>query len=457
MINKLPSRKKNLLCSTFLLLLLIINFSAAKAQWIDHDSTLTSSGSYPSLGWPAGVVITIPVGETVTVTASFGGGDLYVYGNLIVTGGLQINGNMEILPGASMTTGGDLTTMFVVVDGGAQLTVNGNYNTNNVSPFGLLSDYYNSGATVTINGTAHYNTGGLKLDTGSVLNTQELWFHNPNNYVYGTINNSGTLTIASGPETMDCPAQIITGSINNASSANAFHGKGYIKVSNSFIGANSFTADTTIVLDLSTATGDTSGNRGAASYGLTSPCFLGGTLPITLQSFTVEKYNQGTFALLQWQTVTEINNKGFYIERSSGSGTWQTLNFVHSQANQGNSTEIISYQYIDRYPNTGVNYYRLKQEDIDGHISYSLVRILAFRNSPELTLYPNPTSGRAVLKGLTSSSRIVVNNGLGKLVKSFKVNESEAMIDISAFADGIYFISVIDNAGNIAHFKLVKE
>jgi len=455
MVTNLLFLKKGILRGTFPLLLLTTSFSAAKAQWIDHDSTLVSGGSYPSLGWPAGVTITIPSGATVTVTGSFGGGDLVVYGNLIVTGGLQINGNMEILPGASMTTGGDFTTMFVVVDSGAHLTVNGNYNTNNVSPFGLLSDYYNSGATVTINGAAHYNTGGLKLDTGSVLNTQDLWFHNPNNYVYGTINNSNTLTIASGPETVDCPANIITGSINNASSANAFHGAGYIKVSNSFISANSFTSDPTIVLDLSTATGDTSGNRGAAAYGVTSPC-LGGTLPITLQSFTV--HNNGTFALLQWKTVTEINNKGFYVERSSDSRTWQTLNFVYSQANQGNSAQVLNYQYTDRYPNTGANYYRLRQEDIDGHISYSPVCILTFRNNPEmLTLYPNPTSGRAVLKGLTSSSRIVVNSGLGKFVQSFEVKESEATIDISAFTNGVYFVSVIDNAGNITHFKLVKE
>lgn len=74
-----------------------------------------------------------------------------------------------------------------------------------------------------------------------------------------------------------------------------------------------------------------------------------------------------------------------------------------------------------------------------------------------LTLYPNPTSGRAVLKGLTSSSRIVVNSGLGKFVQSFEVKESEATIDISAFTNGVYFVSVIDNAGNITHFKLVKE
>ncbi len=457
MINNLPFLKKDILCSIFLLFLLIINFSAAKAQWIDHDSTLVSGGSYPSLGWPVGVAITIPSGVTVTVTASYGGGDLFVYGNLIVTGGLQINGNMEILPGASMTTGGDLTTMFVVVDSGANLTVNGDYNTNNVSPFGLLSDYYNSGATVTINGAAHYNTGGLKLDSGSVLSTQDLWFHNPNNYIYGTINNSNTLTIASGPETIDCPGEIITGSINNASSANAFHGSGYIKVSNSFTGANSFTSDPTIVLDLSTATGDTSGNRGAATHGVTSPC-LEISLPVTLQSFTVEKHNQGTFALLQWQTVTEINNKGFYVERSPNSETWQTLNFVHSRANQGNSTQILNYQYSDKHPSTGINYYRLKQEDIDGRISYSPIRILAFGNSREmLTLYPNPTSGRAVLKGLTGSGRIMVNNGLGKLVQSFEVKESEAVIDISAFTDGIYFIRVIDNAGNITHFKLLKQ
>lgn len=447
--------KKHLLRGIFPLLLLIVNFSAARAQWIDHDSTLVSSGSYTTLGWPAGVVITIPPGETITVTGSYGGGDLIVHGDLIVTGGIQINGNIEILPGASMTTGGNLITMFVVVDNGASLTVNGDYSSNDGSVY-LLSDYYNSGATVTINGTAHYNTGGAKVDAGSVLNTQELWFHNPNNYIYGTINNAGTLTIVAGPETMECPAQIFTGSLHNASEAGAFHGSGYIKVSDSFTGANSFTPDEEIVLDLSTATGDISGNRGAASSGVVTSC---PTLPVTLSGFTVEKHDSGTLALLQWQTVTEINNKGFYVERSSDSKIWKTLHFVHSRTNQGDDTKTINYTYIDEYPGIGINYYRLRQEDFDGHGSYSPICSIDFgkNNTEGVIFYPNPASGKVVLKGLTSGGRVLVNNGLGKLVASFEVKEHEPLIDIAALPDGIYFLSVIDNDGNTTHFKLVKE
>ncbi len=110
-------------------------------------------------------------------------------------------------------------------------------------------------------------------------------------------------------------------------------------------------------------------------------------LPIELTSFegnTLDnKSNQ-----LTWQTTSETNNSGFEIQRSKYGEDWQTLAFVEGK---GTTNEKQSYEYIDRFPEKGVNYYRLKQLDHDGASSYSDVVAVALE-SAGLTqaFYPNP-------------------------------------------------------------------
>jgi autotransporter-associated beta strand protein len=93
-------------------------------------------------------------------------------------------------------------------------------------------------------------------------------------------------------------------------------------------------------------------------------------LPVELTSFTATTTDAGVE--LNWQTITEVNNYGFEVERASTSlGNqeleWETLGFVEGS---GNSNSPKSYSFVDANAPTGELSYRLKQIDTDGSYEY---------------------------------------------------------------------------------------
>lgn len=98
------------------------------------------------------------------------------------------------------------------------------------------------------------------------------------------------------------------------------------------------------------------------------PLIYESTIPVELVSFTAS-LNE-TSVSLNWSTATELNNRGFSVQRKVGT-QWQDLGFVEGK---GTTTEINSYSYIDNISSVESNgkiYYRLKQMDYDGSFSLS--------------------------------------------------------------------------------------
>ncbi len=117
-----------------------------------------------------------------------------------------------------------------------------------------------------------------------------------------------------------------------------------------------------------------------------------GPLPVTLKSF--EAAQKSGKVSLTWNTMLELNNDGFEIERKIGNGAYQKIAFVDSKAPGGNG-DAYSYSFDD---NTalpkGVTYYRLKQIDFDGRSTYSEIRAVRSANGTLLlSVYPNPSRG----------------------------------------------------------------
>lgn len=88
-------------------------------------------------------------------------------------------------------------------------------------------------------------------------------------------------------------------------------------------------------------------------------------LPVHLLYFNAKKEDQSI--LLSFATATEENNSHFEIEHSTNSRDFKLIGKVQGQ---GNSFEPLSYQFIDKRPSIGNNYYRLKQVDYDGAFEY---------------------------------------------------------------------------------------
>lgn len=112
-------------------------------------------------------------------------------------------------------------------------------------------------------------------------------------------------------------------------------------------------------------------------------------IPVELISVKGRKENDK--AVLYWITVSELNNQGFYIEKSYDKIYWETIGFINGK---GTTTETNYYNFKDRNICSGENNYRLKQIDFDGTFTYSDIVTVYFDDLPlafELFQnYPNP-------------------------------------------------------------------
>ena len=162
-------------------------------------------------------------------------------------------------------------------------------------------------------------------------------------------------------------------------------------------------------------------------------------LPVEMVSFSGYKFNNGV--KLIWTTLSEKNNAGFIIERSKDGVTWDRLGFVSGQID-ANSTS--NYSFVDTRPINGINYYRLKQRDLDGFSEYSKIVQVLFEGK-ELGFYPNPAN--QTIHFLThgkSLEKIQIFNNIGQLI--YDAIPDDNYLDISFLDKGSYL--VFGYAGN---------
>ena len=88
-------------------------------------------------------------------------------------------------------------------------------------------------------------------------------------------------------------------------------------------------------------------------------------VPVELISFNAVVKN--TLVELTWQTATEINNRGFEVQRKMEHGEFSIIGFVEGN---GTTTEIRNYTFTDENVAHGLYLYRLKQIDFDGNFTY---------------------------------------------------------------------------------------
>ncbi len=184
-------------------------------------------------------------------------------------------------------------------------------------------------------------------------------------------------------------------------------------------------------------------------------------LPVELTNFTAGL--NGNLVELNWETATEINNKGFEIEKSIGtSDDWMVIGFVEGQ---GNSTKPVQYSYKDQLDNSGDYSYRLKQIEFDGSSKVSKTLSVSYNTILTFNLeqnYPNPFNPSTYIKYRTSEAghvRIAVYSSLGQkvdeLVNGFQpAGDYKVRFDAKNFASGIYLYKLEVN-GKSAVKKMI--
>ena len=143
--------------------------------------------------------------------------------------------------------------------------------------------------------------------------------------------------------------------------------------------------------------------------------------------------------LLSWRTETEVNNYGFYVERSIDNSNWLVLDFVEGY---GNSNSRKEYSFSDSDINlSDTYYYRLKQMDNDGTYEYSEVVIIEANIPNDLYVirnYPNPFNPETKIYFTIPEKQLVslkIYNTLGEVVTEL-VNEIKEAGTYSVTFDG---------------------
>ncbi|MDO8548602.1 MAG: T9SS type A sorting domain-containing protein [Ignavibacteria bacterium] len=187
------------------------------------------------------------------------------------------------------------------------------------------------------------------------------------------------------------------------------------------------------------------GNTANDDYYIDDFWFHSSPIPVELTSFTANVNPLGQ-AVLNWVTATEINNRGFEIERKAVEDQFITIGFVEGY---GTTSEEQTYSYVDQSVTPGVYAYRLKQIDFNGQFEYSeeveleVTAPLAFGLDQN---YPNPFNPNTNIKYSLSEPgnvKLAIYNTLGEeiqvLVNSYKEAGSyELSFNAAGLPSGTY-------------------
>jgi hypothetical protein len=178
----------------------------------------------------------------------------------------------------------------------------------------------------------------------------------------------------------------------------------------------------------------------------------GTTLPVSLLRFDA-KLQQPRYVALEWETIQEINNRYFTLERSADMQNFETIAKVSAASTRG-----ALYTWTDNLQTTTTAnqtwYYRLSQTDMDGTKQDLGIRaITVSSNNEQIHVQPNPFDNffDIELSDIGDASDIKVYNAIGQLVHTFTVTAPKIRIATEMWASGVYYI----RCGN-ASVKVVK-
>ncbi len=168
--------------------------------------------------------------------------------------------------------------------------------------------------------------------------------------------------------------------------------------------------------------------------------------------------------LLKWATVSELNNKGFEIERRSEfDRDWKKIHFVEGK---GTTQNMVEYSYCDYNLSTAMYNYRIKQIDYNGKYEYFELNADVVVGKPVSygisQNYPNPSNPSSVIEFQVPNSsnvKIVVYDIEGKEIKTiadgyYEAGYHSAKFDGSNLASGVYFYR-IQSVGYSKTLKLI--
>ena len=192
---------------------------------------------------------------------------------------------------------------------------------------------------------------------------------------------------------------------------------------------------------------------------------LGGgdaVLPVELSNFDI-RTKENSFEL-NWTTASELNNRGFEIERSTDGERFEVVGYV---SGLGTSNAENYYQFEDKAILKNMDYYyRLKQINYDGQSSYSNILSGIITAEKEISispLMPNPAFQKTsinVTLGKADDLQVAIIDLAGKVhsLSTYQLASGFHTIDLDlrSLAKGSYVVKISGQNQNFVQ-KLITQ
>ncbi len=238
--------------------------------------------------------------------------------------------------------------------------------------------------------------------------------------------------------------------INNASYENIFwQVNGAVELGTNSIFNGVIIANGAInLLDFTTLNGKGLSINGAINLHNVNAKRTDSPIPLSIQILSFDIKNGNNRPTISWITSSEVNNDYFELESSLNGDEWKEIENIKGA---GNSSKLKHYSSIISNPPLGISYYRLKQIDFDGKISYSDVISNEFKYPIDNEVFPNPTTGIIHFTNETTDY-IYISSVNGDIIRVVQTEDNT--VDLSDEKNGCYFINST-NSLNTINYKLI--
>jgi len=175
-------------------------------------------------------------------------------------------------------------------------------------------------------------------------------------------------------------------------------------------------------------------------------------LPVHFSDFIGRK--QGNSVLLVWSVAGEKDVLKYEIERSQNGRDFVKIGEVTAE-------ERTSYSYTDAQPVNGVNFYRVRNVDLDGNYKYTTIIRVNMGKTIVLKAYPQPALSDLTIEHseVAAQGSISIVNSNGQVVKRVAVNTdvNQTIISLAGLNSGIYVVRFDNGKGQVETLKVVKQ
>lgn len=183
-------------------------------------------------------------------------------------------------------------------------------------------------------------------------------------------------------------------------------------------------------------------------------------LPVDLIYFKAMYLKNQNCIHLEWATSSEENHDHFVLEKSlDGASFVDLISIFNDEIQTGEQTV---YNHADHSTLLPQNYYRLRQIDLDGNITFSDIISVEIPNlvSNRPLVYPNPIRDhfKIVPGDNQESMRLRLFDRQGQLIREKTLEHSinPIIIDLSDLPSGIYHLRLRQGVQNY-YYPIIKQ